>query len=52
MIVDLNLVNEADIEVDVCIIGSGPAGLAAALSLEEQGDVSIAVCEAGQLDYS
>jgi hypothetical protein len=52
MIIDLTQVNNADADVDVCIIGAGPAGISAALALEEKGDVRVAVCEAGLLHYT
>lgn len=54
MIINLNHMNELSEHLnnhDVCIIGSGPAGVSAALKFEEKG-FKVALLEAGDLTYT
>ncbi|HQT82273.1 MAG: hypothetical protein B7Z60_08985 [Ferrovum sp. 37-45-19] len=54
MIADLNsdpLLNFNQSQFDVCIVGSGAAGITIALQLAKQG-LKVALCEGGGLDFS
>jgi choline dehydrogenase-like flavoprotein len=49
-IFDLNELDDtSDLDVDLCIVGSGPAGLSIASELDK-GDASVLVLESGGLD--
>ena len=49
MIIDTNLINIKNLQSDVCIIGSGPAGMSL-LSVLSQSNLSINVIEGGSIE--
>ena len=51
MLYDFNLQTGIDISYDVCVVGTGPAGITLARKLSEAGQTVI-LLEAGGLDYS
>lgn len=51
MFKDFNLLTNIDKKYDICIVGSGPAGVTLASKMAEQG-VTVALLEAGDLEYS
>ena len=51
MLFDFNLQTDIDKNYDVCVVGTGPAGITLARKLSAAGQI-VLLLEAGGLDYS
>ena len=51
MLFDFNFQTDIDKHYDVCVVGTGPAGITLARKLSEAGQ-TVLLLEAGGLDYS